>query len=258
MDFYYLKYIYVYTFYDSYRGLNGQSLITTGMCPQSSNNSILDECNIEYHDTIDSPIDLTHLDITTPSVGTDYAVQNKIHGYYAIKLKGHFTSNGSGNAMNFNGRLLTAYNPTSVTLDLNYLIGFSSLRIYEEIPDEDKAAEELDEMNQKDDQDRSDIESQSSTIDSSGESSQQSAQNTGTTLLAAFSSFVTAITSASPSNCNIDMDLGNLDLGIVNFCTLSPPPEFQVLGSIFLILFCVPLSIATARKVISLFRSFQG
>lgn len=113
------------------------------------------------------------------------------------------------------------------------------------------------EMNEKDDEDRSNLESQSSTIDSSSEDSGDSAESTGTTLLAAFTSFVGAITSASPSNCNIDMDMGNLDLGVVNLCQLSPPPGFSSIASIFLILFCVPLSIATARKVISLFRSFQ-
>lgn len=116
----------------------------------------------------------------------------------------------------------------------------------------------LEQQIQQDQQDRQDLQNQSSDIDSSADSSQQSAENTGQTLLAAFSSFVTAITNARPSNCNIDMDLGNLDLGIVNFCQLSPPAPFQTIASIFMILFFVPLSIATARKVINLFRSFQG
>lgn len=114
-----------------------------------------------------------------------------------------------------------------------------------------------DEMNEKDDEDRSNLESQSSDTDSASESSSQDAENTGTTLLGAFSAFVTALTSASPSNCNLDMDLGNLDLGVVNLCQLSPPQPIPTIASIFLILFCVPLSIATARKVINLFRSFQ-
>lgn len=131
--------------------------------------------------------------------------------------------------------------------------------IYEFEPStSDEIAQELKEQNDKDDQDRSDIESQSSDIDSDSDDSQQAAEGTGQTLLTAFTGFVTAITSARPSNCNLNMDMGNLDLGTVNFCQLSPPQEFQTLASIFLILFCVPLSIATARKVINLFRSFQG
>lgn len=114
------------------------------------------------------------------------------------------------------------------------------------------------EMNQKDDEDRDNIDSQQSDSQSSSDDSQAAAESTGTTLLGAFSSFVTAITSASPSNCRFDMDLGNLDLGNVDLCELDPPAGFSAIASIFLILFCVPLSISTARKVISLFRSFQG
>lgn len=114
-----------------------------------------------------------------------------------------------------------------------------------------------DQLNRKDDEDRQNLESQSSNTDSASDSSASDAESTGTTLLSAFTAFVGALTNASPSNCNIDMDLGNLDLGVVNLCQLSLPAGFQALASIFLILFCVPLSIATARKVISLFRSFQ-
>lgn len=109
----------------------------------------------------------------------------------------------------------------------------------------------------QDEQDRENITGQQTDLSSDSSDSQSDAQSTGTTLLAAFTAFVNALTNANPSNCNIDMDMGNLDLGVVNFCQLSPPPGFTTLSSIFLILFCVPLSIATGRKVISLFRSFQ-
>lgn len=115
----------------------------------------------------------------------------------------------------------------------------------------------MEEMNQKDNEDRDNIESQQSDSQDGADDSQQEAESTGATLLSAFTAFVGALTNASPSNCNIDMDLGNLDLGRVNLCQLSPPAGFQAIASIFMILFCVPLSIATARKVISLFRSFQ-
>lgn len=131
------------------------------------------------------------------------------------------------------------------------------INLLQELVDNASSSAEA-EMNEKDNQDRSDIQSQQSSVDSGADSSQDSAESTGTTLLVAFSSFVSAITSARPSNCNINMDMGNLDLGVVNFCQLSPPPEFQTLASIFMILFCVPLSVATARKVINLFRSFQS
>lgn len=115
----------------------------------------------------------------------------------------------------------------------------------------------VEQMNQKDEEDRANIESQQSDSESGADESQGDAEQQGTTLLAAFTSFVSALTSATPSNCRIDMDLGNLDMGNVDLCQLSPPAGFSALASVFMILFCVPLSIATARKVISLFRSFQ-
>ena len=112
-------------------------------------------------------------------------------------------------------------------------------------------------MIERDEQDRQDLENQVSETSSDASSSQSDAQSTGTTLLGAFSGFISALTSATPSTCVMDMDLGNLDMGNVDFCELDPPNGFSAIGSILLILFCVPLSIATARKIISLFRSFQ-
>lgn len=112
-------------------------------------------------------------------------------------------------------------------------------------------------QNQQDQQDRENIENQQNDVSSSSDNSSNDARTTGTTLLGAFSGFVNALTNARPSNCKINMDLGNLDMGIVDLCQLSPPQPIPTIASIMLILFCVPLSIATARKVISLFRSFQ-
>lgn len=147
--------------------------------------------------------------------------------------------------------------PTSVLvkslLTDNYVFGLRKIVEYK--PSSIESA--LEEQNRKDDEDRSNLESQQSDSESGAEDSQGDAEQQGTTLLAAFTSFVNALTSATPSNCRLDMDLGNLDMGQVDLCQLSPPAGFSALASVFMILFCVPLSIATARKVISLFRSFQ-
>lgn len=91
-----------------------------------------------------------------------------------------------------------------------------------------------------------------------GADSQADAQQGGQSLLAALISFIGAITNASPSNCNIPMDTGFIDFGNVNLCSLTPPPAFQVISSIVVIGFAVPLSIAASKKMIELFRSFTG
>lgn len=122
----------------------------------------------------------------------------------------------------------------------------------------DQTNDLLEQQQEQDQQDRDNLESQQEDAQDGADDSQVAAQSTGTTLLAAFTGFVGTLTSASPSNCVIDMDMGNMDLGNVDFCQMSPPPIFQTIASIMLIAFCVPLSIATATKVIELFRSFQS
>lgn len=94
--------------------------------------------------------------------------------------------------------------------------------------------------------------------DTAGSDSSAEADTQGQSLLQAFISFVGAITNASPSNCNINGNMGRMNLGTINLCAISPPPAFQVISSIVVIGFCVPLSMAAASKMVSLFRSFQG
>lgn len=144
---------------------------------------------------------------------------------------------------------------TNAVVDMTNQMNAANERI---IQQNDQIGDLIRQQNNQDQQDRNNMESQQSDSQADADDSQVAAESTGTTLLAAFTGFVNALTSASPSNCNIDMDLGNLDLGVVNLCQLSLPQPFPTIASIMLILFCVPLSIATARKVINLFRSFQG
>lgn len=119
-------------------------------------------------------------------------------------------------------------------------------------------SDKLDREWQQGQDDRDDLTDQQQDISDDADDSAQQAETAGTTLLGAFSSFVGALTNASPTNCVIDMDMGNLDLGEVDLCQLSPPQPIPTIASIMLIAFCVPLSLATATKMINLFRSFTG
>ena len=92
---------------------------------------------------------------------------------------------------------------------------------------------------------------------SDSDSSSQQATSSGTTLLAGFQSFLGVLTGASPSNCVINADMGNMNLGSIDLCELDPPPAFQAISSIMVIGFTVPLSLALGKKMIALFRSFQ-
>ena len=114
-------------------------------------------------------------------------------------------------------------------------------------------------MQQQDQQDRQDLQDTSDDAEASADSSGEQAESTGSTLLQAFTSFVGALTSASASDCTINFNvMGYINGGNVDLCRLNLPSAFQAISSLVLIGFCVPLSIATARKMINLFRSFQG
>lgn len=112
-------------------------------------------------------------------------------------------------------------------------------------------------LEQQREEDRQDMENAQGDANTDGTASQTQATGQGQTLLQAFISFVNAITNASPGNCNLNMNTGFIDFGMVNLCALSPPPAFQVISSIVVIGFAVPLSINASKKMIELFRSFQ-
>lgn len=104
-------------------------------------------------------------------------------------------------------------------------------------------------------------ETQTQQSESTSNTEGSSSETQGQTLLQAFSSFVSAITNVQPAqNCDLDVDFTGYAPGLqttIDLCELSPPAGLTFIGSILLILFCVPLSISTVRKLISLFRSFQ-
>ena len=93
--------------------------------------------------------------------------------------------------------------------------------------------------------------------ENNGNQSSQDAQNATQSLMATLQSFLGALSSATPSNCNLPMDTGFINFGVVNLCSLSPPPAFQVISSVVVIGFAVPLAIIAIKQMLSLFALFQ-
>lgn len=118
-------------------------------------------------------------------------------------------------------------------------------------------ASEIQEMNERAEAEREEMQDNQEDLSDSAEDSSAAAESTGQSLLAAFTGFVNAITNADATNCTIPGNLGHFNMGNLNLCRDNPPALVQTIGSIFMILFFVPLSYATATKVIALFRSFQ-
>lgn len=91
-----------------------------------------------------------------------------------------------------------------------------------------------------------------------GDSSSSDAEQGTASLISAIGSAVSVISSASPTNCKINGNMGNLDVGQIDLCANPVPTFIQAIGSLILILITVPLCITLFNRFIALFRSFQG
>lgn len=175
-------------------------------------------------------------------------------GIYEIEIEGHFAADYNYKYISLTGQLFTS---SAGVISIVY-ISNPSLYLYEPYSATSEAIKEQTEQEQKNrEQDQQNLDNAQSSADSAGGSSSSDATSAGTTLLAGFSSFTSALANTSASDCKLKMDMGNLNLGDVDLCSLSIPAPLQALSSIILIAFCVPLSLATAKKLIGLFRSFQ-
>lgn len=90
-------------------------------------------------------------------------------------------------------------------------------------------------------------------------SDSSAAQSTATTLLSVVGQFISTLTSAQPTNCNLDGSLiPHLNLGTLNLCSFQMPTALTVLGSLVLIAFVVPLAYHTVKRMLALIGSFQN
>lgn len=90
-------------------------------------------------------------------------------------------------------------------------------------------------------------------------SDSSAAQGTATSLLGVVGQFISTLTSAQPTNCNLNGNLiPHLPLGNLDLCQNSPPAAITVLGSLVLIAFVVPLAYHTVKRMLALIGSFQS
>lgn len=125
-------------------------------------------------------------------------------------------------------------------------------------PEQIQAATEQAIQNTLEDE-KSQYEEQSEEVQDQLESDSSAAQGTATSLLSVVGQFIGVLTSAQPTNCNIDGSLiPHLPLGNLNLCTHSPPPVITIIGSLLLIAFVVPLAYYTVKRMLALIGSFQS
>lgn len=244
--------VYVFTQAD------GQPVIT---CPNTAVGAkyVLDSCDVisggsyNYSEVSSGSWSFNNSGTGNLPQNNLYFNSSSVITHYILTLNGHVATSGYDNLINLRGDFLqvnTGIYQLSVSL--------SNVRFFTSESAESQAVNNQTEQQQQyHDETQQTFDDAQDTADTDSDSSSQQATSSGTTLLAGFTSFVSALTGASASNCVINADLGNMDLGSIDLCQLSPPPAFQAISSIMVIGFTVPLSIALAKKMISLFRSFQ-
>lgn len=121
-----------------------------------------------------------------------------------------------------------------------------------------KLQNQTEQERQQYEQPRSEAQGAQSDANIQGSASASDATTQGQTLLGALSSLISALRVSPSASCVLDLDLGNVDFGQVDLCSLTPPPAFQVISSLVVIGFAIPLSLAAAHKMINLFRSFTS
>lgn len=106
---------------------------------------------------------------------------------------------------------------------------------------------------------KSEYEDQADETENTANDESSAAQSTATSLLSVVGQFIGVLTSAQPTNCNLNGNLiPHLPIGNLNLCQNDPPAAIVVLGSLLLIAFVVPLAYHTVKRMINLIGSFQS
>lgn len=94
--------------------------------------------------------------------------------------------------------------------------------------------------------------------ENAGNSSSSSAESGSASLLNVIGAFAGIITSAQPTNCMINGNMGNLNIGQIDLCANPVPSFVQIIGSIILVCLVIPFVVIMFNRFISIFRSFQS
>ena len=115
---------------------------------------------------------------------------------------------------------------------------------------QDQAAESLKEAKQE-------TQNAADQSKNAGNDSTSQAQAGTSSLLSVIGAGIGAITTASPSNCKINGNMGNMNIGNIDLCANPVPTFVAVIGSIIAILVVLPLVILLFNRFIGIVRSFQ-
>lgn len=104
---------------------------------------------------------------------------------------------------------------------------------------------------------KTDTQNAQNQADSSGDTATNDSETATTSLLNTITGAVTAISSVSPSNCQLNGNMGHINLGNMDLCDNPVPSFITIIGSLLMVVMIVPLAIHLFNLFISITRSFQ-
>lgn len=110
----------------------------------------------------------------------------------------------------------------------------------------------------QDNQDRSDLQNTSDNAESDAQQLGQGVTQASSSLILIIGNFISTVLNPPQSDCVIDGNMGNMDLGNIDLCSLSPPPAFSIIGSFIVLGMLIPLVLACIFKFISFLRLVTG
>lgn len=99
------------------------------------------------------------------------------------------------------------------------------------IQNQERTNELLEQQQQQNQQDRSDVQDASDSADTNADTAQTQNEATTSNLLNLMGSFIQALQTPA-TNCQIPADLGNLNLGTIDFCTGKPTEFVPIINTI--------------------------
>lgn len=227
----------------------------TPLCPTFSTAGIvIDSCEIIYHDVSINMRELTP--INPSSTGLPATSSNMLQGYYSIELKGHFNSSMDISTLALSSPFFAVFNMLqegTVSVDVNYILAFTPLRVYQQTESEEQKAAE------KELESTSNIENQTPE-DTAGSSSEN--QQT-TSLISVISSFVSSLSHINTNgSCQLTLPFPELLGGnqVVNPCNGADkaPSLITTASSLLLITIFVPLAFILIKMIYNEIRSFTN
>lgn len=139
--------------------------------------------------------------------------------------------------------------------------GATSEQLGELVEEQKKNNQLLEQQQQQDQKDREDMQSQVNESQSSADEAQEGVNSTSTSLIGAAVELVNVISSASPTDCKVQADIGDFKMGTLDFCSGKPDAMNPIISTCVLLV-CFPIGWIWGKHILSdmlsLIESFNG